>query len=253
MRIKGKVAIVTGGTSGIGLAIARLFAKEGAQVSIAARDESKGKETVEMILKDGGEAIFIRTDVSREEDVKNLVNTTVKTYKRLNVLVNAAGIYETGTAIDTSEELWDRVININMKGTFLTMKYAIPEMIRSGGGSIINISSVGGVCGAYNELAYGASKGGVVIMTKDTALDFATQNIRVNCICPGATDTPQTQRALKASPDPEKEWKLWVESVPMKRLLKPEEVAYLALFLASDESSGITGAILPVDGGYLAI
>jgi len=247
------VAIVTGGNSGIGRAIAIAFGKEGAKVVVAARDESRGRETTEMILKGGGEAIFVRTDISKSTDVRKLIETTVKKYRRLDVLANAAGIWELGTVVDTSEEVWDRIVNTNMKGSFLTMKYAIPEMILSGGGSIVNVSSVGGVSGFYNEFAYGASKGGLVLMTKDAALDFAAKNIRVNCICPGASDTPMTQNWLKTSPSAKEELNKLIEAVPIKRLIEPEEVANAAVFLASDESSGITGAVVPVDGGYLAV
>jgi len=155
--------------------------------------------------------------------------------------------------VETSEELWQRTIDTDLKGAFLGMKYTIPKMIDIGGGSIINVSSVGGVNGAPNECAYGAAKGGLVLMTKGVAIDFASKNIRVNCICPGGTETPMTMNWIKASPDNEKELSKLLDMVPIRRLIKPEEVANLALFLASDDSSGITGTILPVDGGYLAM
>ena len=244
---------MTGGNSGIGRAIAIAFGREGARVVVAARNEGRSNETVQVILKAGGEAIFVRTDVSKPVDVRNLVETTVNKYRRLDALVNAAGMWELGTVVDTSEELWERTINTNMKGSFLTMKYAIPEMLRFGGGTIVNVSSVGGVSGFYNEFAYGASKGGLVLMTKDAALDFAAKNIRVNCICPGASDTPMTQNWLNTSPTAQEELSKLIEAVPIKRLIRPEDVANTAVFLTSDESSGITGAIIPVDGGYLAV
>jgi NAD(P)-dependent dehydrogenase (short-subunit alcohol dehydrogenase family) len=238
----------------MGRTTAVLFAKEGAKVVVADIDETKGKETVDAILKAGGEATFVKTDVSKALDVQNLVKVTVQKYGRLDVLANNAGINPTGTVVDTSEELWERTININLKGVFLGMKHAIPEMIRSGGGSIINWSSVNGLCGLFNEAAYDASKGGVVLITKATALDFGTKNIRVNCICPGITDTPLIQGYVTSSADPKKFFKELVDmNAAFKRIIKPEEVSNAALFLASDESSGITGAVLTVDGGYTAL
>ncbi len=245
--------MVTGGTSGIGRATAMIFAKEGAKVIVVGGNEIRGIETVKAIQKAGGDATFIKTDVSKSMEVQDLVRMAVKTYGRIDAVANVAGIWEIASVVDTSEELWDRTISINMKGAFLLMKYAIPEMARSGGGSIVNVSSVGGVNGCYGEFAYGASKGGVILMTKDAALDCAAKNIRVNCICPGATDTPMTRNWLNSCSDPERELNKLIDQVPMRRLIRPEEVANLAVFLVSDESSGITGAIIPVDGGYLAV
>ena len=253
MKLIGKVAIVTGANSGIGLATSLLFAKEGAKVVLAARDETRGRETTQSILGSGGTAVFVRTDVRRDEDMQKLIRTAMEKYGRIDILVNAAGIWEVANIVETSEELWQRTIDTDLKGAFLGMKYAIPKMVDVGGGSIINVSSVGGVNGAPNECAYGAAKGGLVLMTKGVAIDFASKNIRVNCICPGGTDTPMTTNWLKASPDYEKELSKLLDMVPIRRLIKPAEVANLALFLASDDSSGITGTILPVDGGYLAM
>ena len=253
MKLVGKVAIITGANSGIGFATSLLFAKEGARVVLAARDEARGKETMQSILRSGGTAVFVRTDVRRDEDMQKLIRTAMEKYGHIDILVNAAGIWEVANIVETSEELWQRTIDTDLKGAFLGMKYTIPKMIDIGGGSIINVSSVGGVNGAPNECAYGAAKGGLVLMTKGVAIDFASKNIRVNCICPGGTETPMTMNWIKASPDNEKELSKLLDMVPIRRLIKPEEVANLALFLASDDSSGITGTILPVDGGYLAM
>jgi NAD(P)-dependent dehydrogenase (short-subunit alcohol dehydrogenase family) len=254
LRLLGKVGVVTGGGSGIGRATAVAFAKEGAKVIVADRNETGGKETVETIRKAGGEATFFKADISDATEVRNLVRACVNEYARLDVLANVAGIWEIANVVETSEELWERTININMKGVFLTMKYAIPEMIRTGGGSIINVSSVGGVIAGADEFAYGASKGAVVLMTKGAAVDFGAKNIRVNCVCPAATDTPMTRKWLEGCADPEKELNKFLDPLiaPMRRLIRPEEVANLAVFLASDESPGLTGAIIPVDGGRLA-
>lgn len=198
--------------------------------------------------------MFVQTDVTNSSDVRNMIAKTVETYGRLNVLCNNAGINPVGTVVDTSEDLWDKVININLRGMFLCMKYAIPEMIKSGGGSIVNWASVNGLTALPNEVAYEASKGGVIMLSKATAIDFGSKNIRVNAICPGIVDTPLIQAYVKSFPNPQAYLKeLSNMNAAIKRLLRPEEVANLALFLASDESSAITGAAYVVDGGYTTI
>jgi NAD(P)-dependent dehydrogenase (short-subunit alcohol dehydrogenase family) len=189
--------------------------------------------------------------------VARFIDDTVQREGKLDILFNNAGINPVGTVVDTPEEVWDRTISTNLKGAFLGCKYAIPHMIRQGGGSIINMASVNGLSGFYNEVAYDASKGGVVLLTKSTALDFGPKNIRVNCICPGITDTPMV-RGLAGGRHIDEDYEGSMKAysnynAALRRLITPEEVARAALFLASDESSGVTGAALVVDGGYTAI
>jgi NAD(P)-dependent dehydrogenase (short-subunit alcohol dehydrogenase family) len=253
MRLQNKVAIVTGAASGIGEASAFLFAKEGAKVILADIDEQRGEAAKIEIEKRGGKAFFVKTDVSKSKDVENLIHIATEKYGRLDVLFNNAGTGFVGTVVEASEELWDKIIDINLKGVFLGMKYAIPHMIKQGGGSIINTSSVGGLVGDRGYASYDASKGGVILLTKATALDFGPYNIRVNSICPGTTDTPFF-RSIKATGNPEEYLRINIEkNAALKRLIKPEEVANVALFLASDESSAVTGTAIPVDAGYTAI
>jgi NAD(P)-dependent dehydrogenase (short-subunit alcohol dehydrogenase family) len=248
MRLEGKVAIITGAASGIGVATALLFAKEGTKVVVADLNESGGNETVDQIRSDGGAAIFVRTDVTSAKDAEAIVKSTIDAYGKLDVLFNNAGIAMRLPVADLPEEDWDRCIEINLKGIFLGSKYAIPEMIKNGGGSIINMASMFGIVGAKIRAAYVASKGGVVNLTRGMALDYAPNNIRVNCICPGFTDTPLIQAIV---PTPEARQALG-EDHPMGRLATPLDIAYGALYLASDESSFVTGIALPIDGGYTA-
>ena len=248
MRLRDKVAIITGGASGIGKATALLFAKEGAKVVVADKNEAGGKETVDHIRSDGGEAIFVRADVTSAEDVQGMVKAAIGTYGKLVILFNNAGIAMRLPVADLPEEDWDRCIDINLKGVYLCSKYAIPEMIKNDGGCIINMASIYGVVGGKTRAAYVASKGGVVNLTRGMALDYASNNIRVNCICPGFVETPLVRDVVKT---PEEYQALAVQH-PMGRLAKPLEIAYGALYLASDESSFVTGIALPIDGGYTA-
>lgn len=254
MRLKGKVALITGAGSGIGRATAILFANEGAKVAVSDLVTPKGEETVTRITESNGEAIFVRADVSKSYDVKKMVNTVLENYGKIDIVFNNAGISPVGTVVDTSEELWDKVMNINLKGIFLVSKYAIPVMEKRGGGVIINTASAGGIVALPNEAAYDASKGGVIMLTKAMAVDHGPQNIRVNCVCPGVTDTPILQAYINGSLNPDKTRKILLEkNAIIRRLIKPEEIAYTVLFLASDEASAVTGAAYIVDGGNTVV
>ncbi len=255
MRLEGKVAIVTGGGSGIGRASAEAFAREGARVVVADRSESDALETAAKIGEGGGEAVTAIGDVTNGADAEAMVRAAVDRYGRLDVLLNSAGITSrVGALKDASpEEVWDRVIDVNLKGTWMVSWHAVPKMERSGGGSIVNLAStmalVGypvGIGDGFNP--YPPSKGGVIQFTRTLALAYANKGIRVNCLCPGYIATSLTAD-LRANDETRR---LTLDRTPMGRYGRPEEVANAALFLASDESSFITGAPLIVDGGYTA-
>lgn len=250
-RLEGKVAIVTGAASGIGKATALLFAEEGAKVVAADWQDEHASELVQAIAARKGEGIFIKTDVSDRLDVQRMVDKAIEKYGRLDVIFNNAGIEgEQGLTADCTLENWDRVIAINLKGVFLGMKYAIPAMLKTGGGSIINTASVAGIVGFAGIPAYCASKGGVIQLTKAAALEYATQNIRVNVICPGVIATPMVERFVGGS----EETRGALEATePVRRFGTAEEVARMALFLASDDSTFCTGAPFIVDGGFVAV
>lgn len=252
MKLLNKVAIITGGNSGIGKATAILFAKEGAKVVIAARKLEEGREVVDLIKKNGGKAVFLRTDVSKEAEVKNLIDFTVKLFGRVDILYNNAGVELAKPVTETTSEELDYVVGINLKGIFYGCKHVIPHMIKNGGGSIVNTASIAGLVGSPNLAAYCASKGGVVLLTKQIALDYAKKGVRVNCVCPGAIMTPMVKRFVEKSPNPEQAIKNLDSMHPIGRVGKPEEVASAVLFLASDDSSFITGHALAVDGGFTA-
>ena len=247
-RLDNKVAIITGAGAGMGRAMAVLFANEGAKVVVADIAIEGGEETVRLIKEAGGEVVFIKVDVSKTEDIENMVKTTVDNYGKLDILCNNAGIWsKEGLTAEVTEETWDRIIDTNLKSVFLGTKYAIPEMLKGGGGAIVNTASMGGIIAWPGAPAYQTSKGGIIILTKVTAIEYASQNIRVNCICPGSIATEMLvmiqgslEEALKNT------------RIPIPRLGKPEEVAQVALFLACDDSSYVTGTVLPVDGGTLA-
>jgi NAD(P)-dependent dehydrogenase (short-subunit alcohol dehydrogenase family) len=247
MRLKDKVAVITGGGTGIGRATALLFAREGARVVVADYNEETGQQTVDDIKARNGEAIFVRADVSRETDVQNMIAAAVSAYKKVDILFSNAGIGEVCPAADLTVEAWDRTININLRGVFLCAKHAIPVMQRNGGGTIINNASILGHVGTPGAAAYNSAKGGVVLLTKNLALEYARDNIRVNAVCPGYIKTPMVMNGLSE----EMRDKLTALH-PLGRLGEPEEVAYCVLFLASDESSFVTGSSLMVDGGYTA-
>ena len=244
-KFEGKVALVTGGGSGIGRASALTFARDGANIIVADVDVNGGEATVQMIKKDGGEAIFVRTDVTKAAEVEALVNKAVETYGRLDYALNNAGGSVSNVSIDNcSEGEWDGVISVNLKGIWLCMKYEIPQMLRGGGGAIVNTSSVAGLVGFTNNAAYTASKHGVVGLTKVAALEYAKNSIRVNAVCPGFIRTPLLERIMAV--------KKLQSFGPMERLGTPEEVAQTIVWLCSDAASFVTGIAMPVDGGYIA-
>jgi len=252
MRLADQVALITGGTSGIGEATAILLAKEGARIAITGRDETRGHAVTVRILESGGEAIFIRTDVRKAEECHRAVEATTSTFGKLDILFNNAGVFYPHTTLECSEEEWDLQIDINLKGTFLMSKFALPGMIARGKGVIINNSSGWGVVGGDAAVAYCASKGGVVLLTKAMAVDHGRQGIRVNCICPGDVDTPMLPEDARMRGMKWSDYLAGCANRPLGRIGTAEEIAKAVLFLASDDSSFMTGAALVVDGGGTA-
>ena len=252
MRLQDKVALITGGTSGIGKATAVLFAKEGAKVAITGRNEKRGHAVIEQILNGGGQAIFLRTDVRKAAECRRAVDETVSSFGRLDILFNNAGIFYPHTALDCSEEEWDLQIDVNLKGTFLMSKFVLPGMIEQGSGVIINNSSGWGIVGGDAAIAYCASKGGVVLLTKAMAIDHGRQGIRVNCICPGDVDTPMLPEDARMRGQKWEDYLAGCSNRPLGRIGTSDEIEKAALFLASDDSSFMTGATLVVDGGGTA-
>ncbi len=248
-RLEGKVALVTGGGSGIGRAASLLFATEGAAVVVGDWDERGGQETAARVTGQGGRAIFVRADVSRAEDVASLVDTARARFGVLHILYNNAGIWSPrdGPSPVVPEDVWDHVLDVNLKGTYLGCKYGIPAMIT--GGSIINMTSIAALrAGKDNTDAYAASKGGVLSLTRFVAVEHGVRGIRCNCIAPGTIATPMTAPSY----DEPGIRQYWHDHTALRRVGQPEAVAWAALFLASDESSYITGQVLVVDGGYMA-
>lgn len=246
MRLKDKVALVTGGASGIGKATAELFAREGARVAVA--DYSDAQATADAIRGSDGEAISLRVDVSRSEQVTQMVDSVIYRYGRIDVLFNGAGVLHYGTVLDTDEQTWNRVLATNLTGTYLCCRAVLPHMIKQGRGSIINVSSTVGAHDACpNAVAYVTSKAGVALMTKAMAIDHAKQGVRINALAPGATDTPMVRRGMSAEA-----LEQLAASHPIGRLGRPEELANAVLFLASDEASFVTGSTMYVDGGQTA-
>lgn len=252
MRLKDKVALITGGTSGIGEATATLFAREGACVAVTGRNIDRGKDVVRRIEHAGGEAIFVRADVSLPKDCRRAVDATIKTFGNIDILFNNAGVFYPQTALECSEREWDEQIDINLKGTFLMSKFALPGMIARQRGVIINNASGWGIVGGDHAVAYCASKGGVVLMTKAMAIDHGPQGIRVNCVCPGDVETPMLPADAKMRGLKWSDYIAGCANRPLGRVGTVDEIAKAVLFLASDDSSFMTGAALVVDGGGTA-
>ena len=250
MRLAGKIAVVTGAASGIGRATAELFAREGSSVVVADIDENQGRETVWRIKKNAGEALFVTTDVTRDEDVERLIGAAVDRYGKLDILHNNVGIAVGGNVVNTSPADWHRVLNTNLASVYRGCHFAIPEMLGNGGGSIVNTASVQGILGIPDWAAYAAAKGGIIALTRQIAVEYAARNIRVNCVCPAGVRTAMAEKILATSPDPEAEIRAVTDTYPMRRLGRPEEIAYAVLFLASDESSFVTGHALVADAGF---
>ena len=251
--LRERVAIVTGAGSGMGRATAVLFAREGARVVLADIDAESGADACAAIRSDGGEATFVRTDVAVEAEVAALVETAEGTYGALNTIFNNAGVEQPFTpSTEVTEELFDRVIGVNLKGTFFGCKHAIPALLRAGGGTIVNNSSVSAFANVGGNASYASSKGAVMSLTRVLAIEYADRNIRVNAICPGVIDTGMNQRNLERADDEETVRERWMAVTPLGRMGTPEEIARTVLYLASDQSSFTTGIGLLIDGGRVA-
>ena len=250
MRLANKISVVTGAGSGQGRAVAQLFATEGSTVVANDVDTDNGEETVELIKKAGGKSEFIRADVSSNAEVKKMMDLVEMHYGQLDVLYNNAGIRPSNldaTAVQLEEDDWDRIIDINLKGVFLCCKYGIALMLKKGYGSVINVSSVAGYAGDETNHAYAASKGGIISFTRSLAMKYGRDGIRANVLCPGMVVTPMISEFFEDEADYER----WQNMAMLKRIGKPEEIAYTALFLASDEASFATGSIFTIDGGLM--
>lgn len=251
-RLDNKTALITGASAGIGRACALAFAREGARVAALARRREALDDVVNEIAARGGEALAVAADVTRADEIERAVRTVVERFGGFQILVNSAGIPFIGTAERTSEEEWNRVLAVNLTGTFLMSRAAIPAMRNAGGGSIVNLGSVYGLVARRERAAYAASKGGVTLLTQAMALDHAADKIRVNCICPALVETELMNRIFEHAPDPVAARRAREAELPLGRLGTPEDVAALALYLASDESRWMTGAAIPLDGGLSA-
>jgi len=250
-QLEGKAVVISGGTSGFGFSIAELFAREGANVMIAARRKEKGiAATEELKNLTGIDVRFCQCDVTKESEVKSLVAETIGIYKKIDIFVNSAGTIIRKQFEETTEEEWDQLFNVNLKGCFFCCKHVIPFMVRNGKGSIINISSNIGLIGKGDLPIYSASKGALVLLTRSLALRYGKYNIRVNSICPGTIITDLNRDFIEKAPDPDMKLRQIISAYPLGRLGTPMDVGYAALYLASDQSQWVTGIALPVDGGY---
>ncbi|MFH0955832.1 MAG: SDR family NAD(P)-dependent oxidoreductase [Candidatus Falkowbacteria bacterium] len=247
MRLKNKIAIITGAGSGIGRGAALAFAREGAKVVVADWVEETGQETVKLIKKQGGEAMFVKVDVSNSSNVENMIKQCLAEYDKVDILFNNAGIVKMGALHETAEADWDQVINVNLKGVFLCSKAVIPQMLKQGKGKIVNTASIAGLVGFDQIGPYCASKGGIIALTREMAVEYGPKKINVNCIAPGVIKTAMTKDMLN---DPATA-KGFATSTPYPRLGEPEDIAMAAVYLASDESDFVTGEVLVVDGGWI--
>ncbi len=252
MKLKDRVAIVTGAASGIGRASAIAFAREGARVVVADRNEEAGEETASAINGEGHQAVFSRVDVAREAEIARMIEEAAARWDRIDILFNNAGVLLVKPVEQMSEEEWDRVMAINVKAAFLAIKHVVPHMRRVGKGAILTTGSIGSFTGQVGTPAYSASKGAIALLTKSLALDLGRDNIRVNCVCPGITDTPMLREHLGHGTEGENRIRARLARVPTGKILSPEDVARAAVYLVSDESEGITGILHVIDGGLIA-
>jgi NAD(P)-dependent dehydrogenase (short-subunit alcohol dehydrogenase family) len=252
VKLKDRVAIVTGAASGIGRAAAIAFAREGARVAVVDRNENEGNATTRAIHAEKHDAVYARVDVAREADVAQMVEETAALWGRIDILFNNAGVLLVKPIEEMSEEEWDRVMAVNVKATFFTTKHVVPYMRRTGKGAILNTGSIASFTGQVGTPVYSASKGAIALLTKSLALDLGRDHIRVNCICPGITDTPMLREHLGHGDEGEARIRARLARVPTGRILSPEDVARAAVYLVSDDSEGVTGILHVIDGGLIA-
>lgn len=249
MRFSNKVVLITGAGAGIGRAAAVLFAKEGAKVVVNSLTPHNGEKTLESVKKEGAEGIYVRGDVAVAADAERMVKETIRAFGRIDILVNNAGIVLPGRVDNMAEEDFEKTMNVNVKGVFLVSKYAILEMKKAGGGVIVNTSSAAALKGLTDRSAYSASKGAVISLSRSMAADYLKENIRVNCVCPGTTDTPSLEARMQAFADPEAARAAFIARQPMGRLGKEEEIAQAILFACCEEAAFMNGSVICIDGG----
>lgn len=252
MDFSSKIVAITGSAVGIGRAAVDAFARRGAAVAVVDRDVDAGNAFVSELISSGKEALFVQADVANEEDVRSMIASIMDRWGHLDILVNNAGVYSQGNVVSTTLAEWNRIIAVNLTGAFLCSKHAANLMAGGSGGVIINVASEAGLVGIPDQIAYNVSKAGLISMTRSCAVDLASRNIRVNCVCPGTTDTPLVEQAIHRSNDPISARRKLESARPLNRLGKPEEIASAILYLASDIAGYATGSVLSIDGGYTA-